>query len=68
MVFGGNGGDQSLPTEYKGGMRKGGGGGKSLVGFGSVKSLSSPNQNPRSSPQFMNYDQSIVHTLRIGRL
>ena len=41
MVFGGNGGDQSLPTEYKGGMRKGGeGGGKSLVGFGSVKSLS----------------------------
>ena len=29
MVFGGNGGDQSLPTEYKGGMRKeGGGGGK----------------------------------------
>ena len=26
MVFGGNGGDQSLPTEYKGGMRKGGGG------------------------------------------
>ena len=42
MVFGGNGGDQSLPTEYKGGMRKegGGGGGKSLVGFGSVKYLS----------------------------
>ena len=39
MVFGGNGGDQSLPTEYEGGMRKGGGG-KSLVGFGSVKSLS----------------------------
>ena len=32
MIFGGNGGDQSLPTEYKGGMRKGGG--KSLVGFG----------------------------------
>ena len=26
MVFGGNGGDQSLPTEYKGGMRKGEGG------------------------------------------
>ena len=26
MVFGGNGGDQSLPTEYKGGMRKEGGG------------------------------------------
>ena len=46
MVFGGNGGDQSLPTEYKGGTRKGGEGrgkgreGKSLVGFGSVKSLS----------------------------
>ena len=39
MVFGGNGGDQSLPTEYKGGMKKEGGG-KSLVGFGSVKSLS----------------------------
>ena len=28
MVFGGNGGDQSLPTEYKGGMRKGEGGGE----------------------------------------
>ena len=40
MIFGGNGGDQSLPTEYKGGMRKGEGGGESLVGFGSVKSLS----------------------------
>ena len=37
MVFGGNGGDQSLPTEYKGGMRKGEGGGESLVGFGSVR-------------------------------
>ena len=33
MVFGGNGGDQSLPTEYKGGMRKGGGGeGRALLG------------------------------------
>ena len=33
MIFGGNGGDQSLPTEYKGGHEEGGGG-KSLVGFG----------------------------------
>ena len=33
MVFGGNGGDQSLPTEYKGGMGKGeGGGGRALLG------------------------------------
>ena len=31
MVFGGNGGDQSLPTEYKGGMRKEGGG-RALLG------------------------------------
>ena len=39
MIFGGNGGDQSLPTEYKGGMRKGGGGGRALLGS-AVKSLS----------------------------
>lgn len=33
MVFGGNGGDQSLPTGYKGGMMKGGGGGgRALLG------------------------------------
>ena len=32
MIFGGNGGDQSLPTEYKGGMRKGEGGGRALLG------------------------------------
>lgn len=38
MIFGGNGGDQSLPTEYKGGMRKGGAG-RALLGS-AVKSLS----------------------------